>query len=128
MVRVVKGALMLTIKEVDCLTRMYNSLNQMFPGQHQDVEVEKILKKLAEDRTITLQQLNTFLRWRRPKGTIAANPCYAQFLERYFRLRRCKTCRGLGHTDQMQTCKDCHGSGFNQKVAHALKDEEAMRW
>jgi len=25
---------MLTTKEVDCLTLMYNSLNQMFPGQH----------------------------------------------------------------------------------------------
>jgi len=126
MVRAIEGALVLTPKEVECLTEMYNRLNQLFPNQYRNVEVETVLEKLAKDRTITLQQLKVFLKWRRPKGAVACNPCYARFLERYFRLRGCKACESTGHDEKMQVCKSCHGSGFDQTVAHMLDDNEGI--
>ena len=127
MVRVIEGALVLTPKEVECLTEMYNRLNQLFPGQHRNVEVETVLEKLAKDRTITLQQLKVFTKWRGPKGAVACNPCYMQFLERYHRLRGCKACGSAGHDEKMQVCKSCHGSGFDQTVARMLDDKEGIR-
>lgn len=111
MVRIVGRMLYLTSKEYLCFTDMFDRLKKYsYPPLAE--KVERILKAHVKNRLFSNEELEVLMKWRRPKGTPFATPCYLRFLNSYFKVRHCPKCRGSGHIGQ-DFCEVCKGKGRN---------------
>ena len=115
--KIVNNRLKLTAKELSTLQEIYTRYKAR--REHEFLptfeKVEAIMEKDRQDRIFTLLELETFMHWRRPKGTPYADKDYFRFLNAFFRLLKCPVCKGKGGWDDTGVCTTCHGSGHTEE-------------
>ena len=119
-VKITKGLISFTKKEVEYLVGHYNDLRK-YTYKSQIPKMDYIVEHLKSHGSLSPKEWNEYMMWRQPKGTPVGS-FYMVILDRFFKLRTCESCNGTGHDPKMNVCHMCHGSGANPKIAKMLKE------